>query len=142
MFKYLKTADSDFHPSEVIELFAYDSGGDDAEVPEGSLICIEEGMVRLDCIHGMPLYLALTGKKLRGEGYIKCTPVLSNMIFEATIDPDEDPSIFFVGSMCRIFCDQSCKGIGVTVELNFERAAFRIIDISNIKNGKVTVIKL
>ena len=142
MFKYLRTANSDNHPTEVVEFFAYSNGGADCVMPAGAIFSTEEGMVQLSCNTTQPLYLSLTSKGKDEEAYIKCIPVLKNMIFEASLAPEEDENIVFNGSLCYLHFDETGKGIGLTITLEIEDALFEVIDTSNIKNRKITVRKI
>jgi len=142
MFKYLKTANSNCHPGEIVEFYAYNSDAEDAEVPVGSIFSIEEGMVQLSCNTSSPLYLALNGKKNDEEAYIKGLPILSDMIFEAPLAPNEEAEIVFKGSLCYLYTDKTGKGIGVAITLSRDEATFEVLDISNIKNRKITVRKI
>ncbi len=137
MFKYLKTAASDYHPAEIIEFFV--NPGE--EVKKGSLIFMEFDVIECEYSNNpnRPVFLAITGKGYDDAKYIKCIRVYENMVFEATIAPDEEKNFFFNGNACGILPDDTGKASYVTLE---GAPVFEIVDASNKANGTVIVRKL
>lgn len=136
MFKYLRTAASDYQPAEVKEFLSVGSEYPDSAVPKGSFFTVDEGVVQNDYTPSLPNYLALTGKKSDETAYVKCIPVYRNMIFEATISPEEDKNTFRTGGACDISVDDTRKGVYVSMQGG---PVFEIIDDTNRDNGTVTI---
>ena len=88
----------------------------------------------------MPTFLALTGKKCDESAHIKCIPVLTDMVFEATIPASENANEFINGTVCGIIRDEeNAKGVGISL---FSEPAFIVVNDSNRKNRIVSIRKL
>lgn len=132
MFKYLKTAASDYHPAEVVE-FLSDEGD---TVKKGSFITTDGSIIENEYANCRQLFLAITGKESDKAAKVKCIPVYSNMMFEATICPDEDANSFYRGSACDVLPDDTGKGSYVSM---LGAPLFEIVDDSNKENGTVVI---
>ena len=137
MFKYLKTANSDFHPAEIYSFISPASENESGEVRCGSMVSVSFGEISQSYTGSTPMYLAITSKKYNESKQVKCIRLTSGMILEADVDPGMDSSSFFLGAVCDAMEDLTGKGAYLTRDGN---ANFEIIDISNISKGKVTVI--
>lgn len=136
MFKYLKTAASDYHPAEVREFLSVGSEYPESAVPKGSFFTVDEGVIQSDYTPNRPLFLALTGKKSDETAYVKCIPVYSNMMFEGTVSPDEEKETFRKGGAGDICADNTRKGMYVSMQ---GAPLFEIVDDSNLENGTVVI---
>lgn len=132
MFKYLRTAASDWHPAEVVKFLSNE--GD--TVKKGSLITVDGNAIESEYSSSKPNFLALTGKESDKAAYVKCIPVYRNMMFEATICPDEDALTFCKGNACDVLFDDTGKGVYASM---LGGPIFEIVDDSNKENGTVTI---
>lgn len=139
MFKYLRTENCSTHPTEIVSLFF--EAGDEAyhEIPEGTVFSTITGELEDQYNPSTAIFLALTGKKRNEAAYVKCLPILPNMIFEASISKGEDINFFVNGAVCDVLPDENGKGSSVTTN---EGAEFVIIDDSSRGKGFVTIRKL
>ena len=137
MFKYLKTANSEFHPTEIYSFPSPESENESGEVKYGSLVSVTFGEIAQSYTGSTPLYLAISSKKYNESKEVRCIRLASGMILEADIDTSMDSSYFFLGAMCDAMEDMTGKGVYLTRDGN---ANFEIIDTSNVDKGKVTVI--
>ena len=137
MFKYLKTLNNDSHPSEIYSFIS--PAGDDnfAEVKSGTIVSVTFGEISPTYTSATPLYLAISSKKKTEEAYVKCLRLAPGMVLEADIDPESEPTSFFIGAICDAMEDITGKGAFLTRD---GQTVFEIIDISNIENGKVSVV--
>ena len=140
MFKYLRTDNSDSHPTEIHTIFLEASDMPNSEVPEGSIFNLLAGEIEQVYNYHAPMFLALTGKKYNETAYVKYIPISQNMIFEAPIAKGEDSESFINGTVCDVgINEETGKGLFITLEGGM---SFIIVDDSRRKEGFVSVRKL
>ena len=139
MFKYLKNLNNDSHPTEIYTIRASATEEPFGEIKAGSIVSVAYGEIATLYTPSRPKYLALTSKDYSETAQIKCIRVSSGMVFEADIDPDTEASSFRLGDLCDAKEDSTNKGVYITIGGN---SNFEIIDNSNIKNGKITVVAI
>ena len=137
MFKYLRTLNSDRHPTEIHSVISHASEDEIGTVKAGTIVSVAYGEI-FECRSDTPLYLALNSKSKNEEKYINCIKLSSDMVLEADVDSNVSTSDLVIGALCTILSDASGKGATVTVSEGY--GAFQIIGNENAKNGKVTVV--
>ena len=137
MFKYLRTINNDNHPTEISLIHAPVRDNIGGSVRAGTIISANNGIMR-DMYDGQfPRYLALTSKTYTEDKYVKCIRITHGMVLEADLDPSTILGEVEVNSLCDITLDDYDKGAYLQVNL---APVFEIIDDSNKKNGKITVL--
>ena len=140
MFKYLKTENNSCHPSEVITMLF--NAGDEPhyEIPAGCIFnMVLGGNIEPEYNGNTALFLAITGKKQTETAYVKCLPILKDMVLEGPISPDEDADLFRVGSVCDLVAIENGKGTYITLNAG---PLFVIVDDSRRNEGFVSIRKL
>ena len=139
MFKYLKTLNSDSHPSEIISVKALSGDDDLCIVKAGAIASVSYGEICSTYSSSTPMYLTVDSKPKEAEQYIKCIRIFPGMLFEVDVAPDVDTGNYQIGSLCDAMADDTGKGAYITTDGEFR---FEITDVSNLSNGKVTVVAI
>ena len=137
MFKYLRTLNSDNHPTEIFSLLSHTSEDDSESVKAGSIFSISYGKIS-EPLENAALYLALNSKSKDEEKVIKCIKLSTDMLLEGDIDTNTEGSSFDMGSVCNILIDMAEKGIKLT-PADGGYGVFQVVSNENISNGKVIV---
>ena len=136
MFKYLRNINHSSNPTEVYSIFSPAIDARDGGVNAGSIVTLTEGAIGAELDTTAPMFLAISSKKPGENKEIKCIKISAGMLFEADIDASIDIDYLFCGGYCGPAPDATQKG--VTVAFTGEQL-FEIIDITNARNGKITV---
>ena len=137
MFKYLKTMNTNSHPTEIQSFLSPSIDESFGAVKAGSVISVVSGEVALNYVPTTPMYYAISSKRCEESVDVKCWRIFSGMVFEVDIEPGVDASEFSVGTTCDALPDETGKGVYVSCG---GLPRFEIIDDSKINNGKVTVV--
>ena len=137
MFKYLRTLNSDSHPTEIYSFFSPKS--EHGAVNAGTLISLSFGEVASTTDREASLYLAISSKGKDEDAYVKCIKLCSGMVFEADIDSDDEPSGLYVGARCTTSMDLTFKGAYATTLAEASQVIFEILEITDFDNGKAIV---
>lgn len=137
MFKYLRTVNNDSHPTEISLIHAPVRDNIGGSVRAGTIISADNGRMTDMYNSQFPKYLALTSKTYQEDDYVKCIRITKGMVLEADLDPNTVLSEVQLNSLCDITLDDYDKGAYLQVNLG---PIFEIIDDSNKKNGKITVV--
>lgn len=140
MFKYLRSLNTEFHPT-VVEVIAGDTNPNTPDViTPGSFITILDGVASpVGDIFKTP-YLALSSKNENEEKKVRCMRVSSGMVFEADISSDCNTSRLFLGA--RMEPGPNFESFINDVTFCTGSGMFEVLDTSNVSNGKVTVVYL
>ncbi len=140
MFKYLRSLNTEFHPT-VVDVTA---GGTDPNtfdvITPGSLITINDGVATPQCSIDKTFYLALSSKNENEEKKVKCMRISSGMVFEADISPDCNTKRLFFGTHMELGPHVNSFVNDLTFCIG--KGMFEVLDTSNVRNGKVTVVYL
>ena len=136
MFKYLKTLNTEFHPTVVEFLFSEKITDYPDQIARGSLVTINGGKVGGAFSTARPMYLTLNGKEDDETKYIKCIRLSRDMVLFADLSSEVDKSQIFVGTLLAPAIDIDDKVCALCIE---GEPKFEVLDISEIDNGKVTV---
>ena len=139
MFKYLRTLNTEFHPT-VVDFYV--SPKDDNypdHVDAGMIVSISDGKITNCFIASKPMYLALTGKQDNEEKPVKCIRLFPGMVLEADISAEANKNSITIGATVGIAENVDFKGIDISADAT---AKFEVIDDYNKANGKATVVVL
>ena len=143
MFKYLRTINTEFHPT-VVEFFVSPNLQNETDRIELGCMCNigNNGYIQPYYDFSSTMFLTLDGRlEDAPEKKIKCIRIISNMVLEADIHPDSDKSKFYPGA--RLSFGPDIDGYALTVENNEGKKFFEVLDNSEVyTRGKVTVIVL
>ena len=139
MFKYLRTLNTEFHPTSV-ELFLSPANEDELDGCSAGTICsVSDGTLTPYYKSGTVMYLTLIEKEEDTERTVSCIRLTSNMVLEADVMPDADSSKLGIGAAVSLGYDDDSKAVGISTE---GTPRFEVIDNSAIMDNKVTVAVL
>ena len=140
MFKYLRTLNTEFHPT-VVEFYVSEMiEGFMDHIERGNIVSLSEGKISGYYIDGQPLYLTLESKNDDETKTIKCMRLTPNMILECDLGPEASASNIYVGSLLDVAVDVDSKAVGVELAENAGAARFEALDTSELSDGKLTVV--
>ena len=138
MFKYLRTLNTEFHPT-VVEFFVSPTNEAIPDSIEKGILCSLNNSY-LSCFYSpdKPMYLSLGTKREDETKKVKCMRLSSGMVLEADVTEGADKSQLGIGSLACLGYDIDTKVVGVSTGDDLKK--FEVIDNSNIENNKVTVV--
>ncbi len=138
MFKYLRTLNTEFHPT-VVEFFVSPTEEYLPDSIEKGILCSVNNSY-LSCFYSTEksMYLSISTKEENETQKVKCMRLSPGMVLEADVTEDADKSKLGIGSLACCGYDGDTKVVGVST--GDGKKIFEVIDDSNIQNNKVTVV--
>jgi hypothetical protein len=139
MFKYLRTLNTEFHPSVVEFCTSPKDDGYSDYVDVGMIVTLKDGAINNFYSANAPLYLALTRKDEDANATVKCIRLSSGMVLEADVDESANINKIVPGALLAPCENTDFKINTVTDE---GTAKFEVLHNYDIKNKKATIVVL
>ena len=139
MFKYLRTLNTEFHPTTVEFVVSQKHDGLCDYVNAGMIVNIENGKIANFFTPDKPMYLALTAKYEDEEKAVKCIRLSSGMVLEADIDISANMGKILNGALVCVAEHVDSKAEKIA---DGGTPSFEVLDSTNKERNKATVVVL
>ena len=138
MFKYLRTLNTEFHPTVVEFLLSPQEEAMPDSVERGIICSVTNSLLNCFFNPERPMYLSISTKTEDESKKVKCMRLSPGMVLEADISEEADKNQIGIGSILTVGYDIDTKVVSVSTGEGPK--IFEVIDDSNIKNNKVSVV--